>query len=129
MTHQPARSFSIASQHPFNRAGERTSNVREDMEIYHQSTRVSRFSAESVPSLLLGLCASALSSFRRVSGDACVLGFHRVFVESPAWAVSLDSAESLRGPDRRPTFPAKTFLTRTSREWQPARTSIVFFGA
>jgi hypothetical protein len=29
MAHQPAISFSISLQHPFNRAGGRTSNVRE----------------------------------------------------------------------------------------------------
>ena len=29
MTHQPAISFSISFQHPFNRAGGRTSNVRQ----------------------------------------------------------------------------------------------------
>ena len=34
MTHQPATSFSIAFRHPFNRAGGRTSNVREEMKSY-----------------------------------------------------------------------------------------------
>jgi hypothetical protein len=28
VTHQPAKSFTISFQHPFNRAGGRTSNVR-----------------------------------------------------------------------------------------------------
>ena len=35
MTHQPAISFSISFQHPFNRAGGRTSNVRLRMKNLH----------------------------------------------------------------------------------------------
>ena len=37
MTHQPAISFSISFLSPFNRAGGRTSNVREEMKSYRYS--------------------------------------------------------------------------------------------
>jgi hypothetical protein len=50
---------------------------------------------DSPPSLRLGLCAWVLPSLCRVSGSGCVLGFRRVFAESPAWVVRLGSAESL----------------------------------
>jgi hypothetical protein len=36
VTHQPAISFSILFHFPFNRAGGRTSNVRQDMQTYSQ---------------------------------------------------------------------------------------------
>jgi hypothetical protein len=49
---------------------------------------------ESPPSLWLGLCAWVLPSLCRVSGEGCVLGFRRVFAESPAWVVRLGFAES-----------------------------------
>ena len=103
--------------------------VREDMEIQPDGIRVPRFFDESPPSLLLGLGASVLLSLRRVSGVARVLEFRRVFAESPAWVVGLGSAESSRGSSRVPSFSDRTLFSRTCREWQPARTSIVFFGA
>ena len=35
VTHQPAISFSISFQHPFSRAGGRTSNVRQKFHEFH----------------------------------------------------------------------------------------------
>jgi hypothetical protein len=68
----------------------------------------------------------------------CVLGFRRVYAESPAWVVCLGSAESLpslrRGlcawvpPSLRRVSVAiriRDSLSRSRREWQPAGTSFL----
>ena len=50
-----------------------------------------------------------------------MLGFCRVFAESPASVVCLGPAES--SPSASPASRIRDFLSRSSREWQPAITS------
>ena len=76
MTHQPAISFSISFQHPFNRAGGRTSNVRQkiktmDMEelneIYRDRFLNAFFASYSMIGVLAGIVVAVAAIIRTPS--------------------------------------------------------------
>ena len=121
MTHQPAISFSIAFHFPLNRAGGRTSNVREEMKSYRSTGRLIS-TARSIP--------QRESSVIRIGGFRTLRDLRRLrFVSSGSSVIWADDSSLISGSDdfrlldrRRSDSQGSFIRPASSRQNQMART-------